>query len=289
MSAIAEVVPNLSNEPGEDAASSSEQSVIASMGYSAKRTLAYFHPELVPGFEYAKIQHSQISEADGYLETESNIDVLSESAEEELVTNPISYKQLAISGLKKTFGKIKSISDLARTSKDRIADSYSLAGVKLMNPEGLKNNKILHYTLGAVALAGASYAAYRGYGFIHNTPEHAHHYASAAPVTAPKNSHAASEILPSVKPVHATEPANNIVNHAKNVLAKPRFQVGHLRYQGDSIWMNVHDKLQAKLGHNPSAATVNKITQKIINWNHLSQWKIHHMAQGTGFKMPFIK
>jgi hypothetical protein len=281
MSTIAEVITNLSNEPGEDAASSSEQPATNSMGYVAKRTLAYFHPELVPGFEYAKIQHAQISEADGHLEAESNIDVLSESAEEELVTNPISYKQLAISGLRKTFGKIKSISDLAHTSKDKIADSYSLASVKLMNPEGLKNNKILHYTLGAVALAGTSYAAYRGYGFIHNTPEHAHHLASAAPVPAPKNINSTTEALPSITPA----PKPHVVHQIHENL-KPKFQTVKIRFHGDSIWRWFHDHAPAKRGHMSADSWASRMTQKAIHLGKLSQWKTHHMQVGDTFKAP---
>jgi hypothetical protein len=138
---------------------------------------------------------------------------------------------------------------------------------------------------GALAL-GAAYAAHKyGLNPFANVDDHAH---VAAAVPMPKT-HSLVDHWQSYR-------GNNVANtalvdshaHSKTEATRQTFGHERLRKFGDTLWHHAQTDLKHKLHRDPTNAQVEKLTGKILKYNHWTWEKAHHLPIGQVFKAPKI-
>lgn len=207
--------------------------------------------------------------------------------EAEKASISVTARMIAKNGLVKALYRLKHI-------KENTTGAYYMANVRLavardkvMNaltaPEYKKNRRAV-LAIGTVAVTAAgAYFAYKGFIAPNgNSANHAHETASNVVHHHAAAKNAAPATHPPVKKVQVA------ATHIHKAVEHLRYQTAHLSYAGDTIWYHAQSKMQAALGHKPSAEELNDYVRRTLKFNKLSWESARHMAKGQAFKLPSI-
>lgn len=272
----------------------SHQSILEDYGYSMKESLANYRKKAEASAQPEKHQmpeEPQLATVFTELEpiapvptefTDPGINVLGEAEKPTYIANA-----LGVISLSPATNKLRRFN---RSRQDRDEQSFDAAPDK---NKRTSRKKIL--VLGATALVGVmalteAYLQTKGID-IGNHSKVAQEL--TMPPTVAPNPSRLSEALPNN--MHTALKVNDdSVNHvtvAKDHLTlvkyKAQYQIGKLRYSGDTVWQNIHDNLRAKLGYNPSDQLTNKFTKLALHLNHMNWNSARDMKIGQHFKLPF--
>ncbi|MBX4197397.1 hypothetical protein KW801_02475 [Candidatus Saccharibacteria bacterium] len=208
-----------------------------------------------------------------------------------------SHGQIAWGGVKRALAKANQLrmaaGDRFNLYSGQAIDRAVSAVKEISSAEHQTARRRTAKAVGGLALtAAAAFGVYKGYSALidHN---HANQ-AQDAYLTMPAKPRYSVEIIPThaqpvaeavQAPVHQAPVAVH-VHPVHRVVASVKAQTDSLKFNGDSIWSHVQDKVRAKYGSHNLTELTRKFTDKTLKLNHLNWSDAKHMSVGQKFKLP---